>query len=132
MVELGVLLCESFTKENVPVNGATIVVAVADRLVDIVSNIKDITETAKKASTDLKKPLFCGITLIVEGEDFIAGAKEGNVMNLSEESILGGISFITIKLFDDMITLTKDPVDNLLKRMGITRMNDDGTEYSSN
>ena len=124
MVELGVLLCESFTKENVPVNGATIVVAVADRLVDIVSNIKDITKMAKKASNDLKKPLFCGITLIVEGEDFIAGAKEGDVMNLSEESILGGISFITIKLFDDMITLTKDPVDDLLKRLGITRMDD--------
>ena len=132
MVELGVLLCESFTKENAPVNGATIVVATAHRLVDIIGNIKGITEMAKKASTDLKKPLFCGVVIIVEGEELVAGAKEGDTMKLSEESILGGISFITVKLFDDMITLTKDPVDNLLKRMGITRMNGDGTEYSSN
>ena len=132
MVELGVLLCESFTKENVPVNGATIVVAVAHRLVDIVDNIKGITEMAKKASNDLKKPLFCGITLVVEGEEFIAGAKEGDAMKLSEESILGGISFITIKLFDDMVVLTTDPVDALLKKVGITKVGITGNDYSGN
>ena len=124
MVELGVLLCESFTKENVPVNGASIVIAVASSLFDIVDNIKHITKMAKKASTDLKKPLFCGVVITVEGEEFIAGAKEGDVMELCEEGILGGISFITIKLFDDMVTLKKDPVDDLLKRLGITRVDD--------
>lgn len=124
MVQLGVLLCESFTKENVPVNGATIVVATAHRLVDIIDNIKGITEMAKKASNDLKKPLFCGVVIIVEGEEFVAGAKEGDTMKLSEESILGGISFITVKLFDEMVTLTNDPVDDMLKKLGITRMDD--------
>ena len=132
MVELGVLLCESFTKENAPVNGATIVVATAHRLVDIIGNIKGITEMDKKASTDLKKPLFCGITLVVEGEEFIAGAKEGDAMKLSEESILGGISFITIKLFDDMVVLTTDPVDALLKKVGITKVGITGNDYSGN
>lgn len=131
MVELSVLLCESFSKENAPVNGAKIVVAVTHYLVDIVDNIKGITEMAKKASNDLKKPLFCGITLVVEGEEFIAGAKKGNAMKLSEESILGGISFITIKLFDDMVVLTTDPVDALLKKIGITRMEENDDDFGN-
>lgn len=131
MVELSVLLCESFDEENAPVNGVNVAVAVTHRLVDIVDNIKGITEMAKKASNVLKKPLFCGITLVVEGEEFIAGAKKGNAMKLSEESILGGISFITIKLFDDMVVLTTDPVDALLKKIGITRMEENDDDFGN-
>ena len=132
MVELSVLLCESFTKENVPVNGAAIAVAGADCMSDIMGNIEGIAKMAQKASYELEKPCFCGVTITVESEEFIAGCKEGSTMNLSEESITDCIGFILAKVFDDMVVLANDPVDDLLKKMGITRMNDDGTEYSSN
>ena len=133
MVQLGVLLCSSFNERNEPVDGVTVVVAVAHRLADIVNNIDSITEIAKKASNDLKKPLFSGIAVIVEGETFgVAGGKEGTPLKLNREGILDCINFIVVKLFDEMVTLTTDPVDDLLKRIGITRMDDDGTEYSSN
>ena len=132
MVELCVLLCESFSKENVPVNGAAIAVAGADCMSDIMGNIEDIAKTAQKASYELEKPCFCGVTIIVEGEEFVAGCKEGSSMDLSEKSINDCIGFILAKVFDERVVVPTDPVDNLLKRMGITRMNDDGTEYSGN
>ena len=132
MVELCVLLCSSFTEENVPVNGATVTVAKANCVSDIMGSIEDITKMAQKASHELDKPCFCGVTITVEGEEFIAGCKEGSSMELSERSITDCISFILAKVFDEMVVRTTDPVDDLLKKLGITRMNDDGTEYSSN
>lgn len=132
MVELCVLLCESFSKENVPVNGTAVAVAGANCVSDIMGNIEGIAKMAQKASYELKKPCFCGVAIMVESEEFIAGCKEGNSMKLSEKSITDCINFILAKVFDDMVVLANDPVDNLLKKMGITRMNDDGTEYSSN
>ena len=132
MVELCVLLCESFSKENVPVNGAAIPVAGANCMFDIMGNIEAIAKMAQRASYELKKPCFCGVTITVESEEFIAGCKEGSTMNLSKESINDCIDFILAKVFDERVVVPTDPVDNLLKRMGITRMNDDGTEYSSN
>lgn len=132
MVELCVLLCESFSKENVPVNGAAIPVAGANCMSDIMGNIEGIAKMAQKASYELEKPCFCGVTITVESEEFIAGCKEGSTMNLSEESITDCIGFILAKVFDERVVVPTDPVDNLLKRIGITRMNDDGTEYSSN
>ena len=132
MVELCVLLCSSFTEENVPVNGATVTVAGANRVFDIMGSIEDITKMAQKASYELDKPCFCGVMITVENREFIAGCGEGNSMKLSEKSITDCINFILAKVFDDMVVRTTDPVDDLLKRMGITRMNDDGTEYSSN
>ena len=132
MVELGVLLCSSFNEKNVPVNGATVTVAGANCVSDIMGSIKDITKMAQKASYELDKPCFCGVTITVEGEEFIAGCKEGNSMKLSEKSITDCINFILAKVFDKMVVFETDPVDDLLKKLGITRMNDDGTEYSSN
>ena len=132
MVELGVLLCSSFTEENVPVNGATVTVAKANCVSDIMGSIKDITKMAQKASYELNKRYFCGITITVEGEEFVAGCDKGSSMELSEKSITDCICFILAKVFDEMVTLTTDPVDDLLKKLGITRMDDDGTEYSSN
>ena len=132
MVELCVLLCSSFTEENVPVNGAEVAVAKANRMSDIMGSIEDITKMAQKASSELNRPCFCGVTITVEGEEFIAGCKEGSSMELSEKSITDCIGFILAKVFDEMVVLTTDPVDDLLKKLGITRMNDDGTEYSSN
>ena len=132
MVELGVLLCESFSKENVPVNGAAIPVAEADCMSDIMGNIEGIAKMAQKASYELKKPCFCGVTITVGNEEFIAGCKEGSTMDLSEKSINDCIDFILAKVFDEKVVVPTDPVDNLLKRLGITRMNDDGTEYSGN
>ena len=132
MVELCVLLCESFNKENVPVNGAAIAVAGASCMSDIMGNIFNITKMAQKASYELEKPCFCGVTITVESEEFIAGCKEGDSMKLSEKSITDCVNFILAKVFDEKVVVPTDPVDNLLKRMGITRMNDDGTEYSGN
>ena len=132
MVELCVLLCESFSKENVPVNGAAVPVAGANYMSDIMGNIEDIAKTAQRASYELKKPCFCGVTITVGSEEFIAGCKEDSIMDLSEKSINDCIDFILAKVFDERVVVPTDPVDNLLKRMGITRMNDDGTEYSSN
>lgn len=132
MVELCVLLCESFSKENVPVNGAAIPVAGANCMSDIMGNIEGITKMAQKASYGFKKPCFCGVTITVEGEEFVVGCKEGSIMDLSEESITDCIGFILAKVFDEKVVVPTDPVDALLKRMGITRMNDDGTEYSGN
>lgn len=132
MVELCVLLCESFNEENVPVNGAAIPVAGANCMSDIVGNIEGITKMAQKASHELNKPCFCGVTITVGSEEFIAGCGEGSSMKLSEKSITDCIDFILAKVFDERVVLPTDPVDNLLKKMGITRMNDDDTEYSSN
>ena len=132
MVELCVLLCESFSKENVPVNGVAVAVAGASYMSDIMGNIEGITKMAQKASYELEKPCFCGVTITVESKEFVAGCKEGNSMNLSEKSITDCIDFILAKVFDEMVVAPTDPVDNLLKKMGITRMNDDGTEYSGN
>ena len=132
MVELCVLLCSSFTEENVPVNGAEVAVAKANRVSDIMGNIEDITKMAQKASYELDKPCFCGVVITVESREFIAGCGKGSSMKLSEKSITDCVGFILAKVFDEMIVLENDPVDDLLKRMGITRMNDDGTEYSSN
>ena len=132
MVQLCVLLCESFSKENVPVNGAAVAIAGASCVSDIMGNIEDITKMAQKASYELEKPCFCGVTITVESEEFIAGCKEGDSMKLSEKSITDCVNFILAKVFDEKVVLPTDPVDALLKRMGITRMNDDGTECSSN
>ena len=132
MVELCVLLCSSFTEENVPVNGAAVVVAGANCMSDIIGSIEDITKMAQKASYELDKRYFCGITITVEGHEFIAGCKEGDSMKLSEKSITDCINFILAKVFDEKVVLPTDPVDALLKKMGITRMDDDGTEYSGN
>ena len=132
MVELCVLLCESFSKENVPVNGAAVALAGANCMSDIMGNIEDITKMAQKASYELEKPCFCGVTITVESEEFIAGCKEGDSMKLSEKSITDCIGFILAKVFDEKVVVPTDPVDALLKKMGITRMNDDGTEYSGN
>ena len=132
MVELGVLLCSSFDEKNEPVDGASVMVAGANCVSDIMGSIEGITKMAQKASYELDKPCFCGVTIIVEGEEFVAGCDKGSSMKLSEKSITDCINFILAKVFDDMVVLENDPVDDLLKRMGITRMNDDGTEYSSN
>ena len=132
MVELCVLLCSSFNEKNEPVNGASVMVAGANCVSDIMGSIEDITKMAQKASSELNRPCFCGVTITVEGEEFIAGCKEGSSMELSERSITDCIGFILSKVFDEMVVRTTDPVDDLLKKLGITRMNDDGTEYSSN
>ena len=132
MVELGVLLCESFDEENVPVNGANIAVAGANCVSDIMGNIEDITKMAQKASHELNKPCFCGVTITVESEEFIAGCKEGSIMDLSEKSITDCVNFILAKVFDDMVVLTTDPVEELLKKAGITRIGTTGNNYSSN
>ena len=124
MVELCVLLCESFSKENVPVNGAAIAVAKANCMSDIMGNVEGITKMAQKASHELNKPCFCGVTITVESEEFIAGCKEGSTMKLSEKSITDCINFILAKVFDERVVLPTDPVDNLLKKIGITRMDD--------
>lgn len=132
MVELCVLLCSSFNEENVPVNGAEVAVAKANCVSDIMGSIEDITKMAQKASYESDKSCFCGVTITVESQEFIAGCKEGSTMDLSEKSITDCINFILAKVFDEKVVLPTDPVDALLKKMGITRMNDDGTEYSSN
>jgi hypothetical protein len=124
MVELGVLLCESFDEENVPVNGVNVAVAGANCVSDIMGSIEDITKMAQKASHELNKPCFCGVTITVRDEEFIAGCKEGSSMELSEKSITDCISFILAKVFDEMVVLENDPVDDLLKKLGITRMDD--------
>ena len=124
MVELCVLLCSSFTEENVPVNGATVTVAKANCVSDIMGSIKDITKMAQKASYELDKRYFCGITITVENHEFIVGCDKGSSMELSEKSITDCICFILAKVFDEMVTLTTDPVDDMLKKIGITRMDD--------
>ena len=132
MVELCVLLCSSFTEENVPVNGAEVAVAKADCMSDIMGNIEGIAKMAQKASYELKKPCFCGVTIIVEGEEFVAGCDKGSSMELSEKSITDCINFILAKVFDDMVVLTTDPVEELLKKAGITRIGTTGNNYSGN
>ena len=44
MVELGVLLCSSFNEKNEPVDGASVMVAGANCMSDIMGNIEDITK----------------------------------------------------------------------------------------
>ena len=132
MVELCVLLCSSFNEKNEPVDGASVMVAGANCVSDIMGSIEDITKMAQKASYELDKPCFCGVTITVEGEEFIAGCKEGNFMELSERSITDCISFILAKVFDEMVVLTNDPVDDLLKKIGITRMDDTNNGYFGN
>ena len=132
MVELCVLLCSSFDEKNEPVDGASVMVVGANCVSDIMGSIEGITKIAQKASYELDKPCFCGVTIIVEGEEFVAGCDKGSSMELSEKSITDCICFILAKVFDEMVVLTNDPVDDLLKKLGITRVNDDGTEYSSN
>ena len=131
MVELCVLLCESFSLENVPVNGAAIPVAGAACMSDIMGNIEDITKMAQKASYELKKPCFCGVTITVEGEEFIAGCREGSSMKLSEKSITDCINFILAKVFDEKVVLPTDPVDALLKKIGITRMEENDDDFGN-
>ena len=131
MVELCVLLCESFSKENVPVNGANVAVAGANCVSDIMGNIEDITKMAQKASYELEKPCFCGVIITVERNEFIAGCKEGDSMKLSEKSITDCVGFILAKVFDERVVLPTDPVDNLLKRMGITRMEENDDDFGN-
>ena len=132
MVQLGVLLCSSFDEKNEPVDGASVMVAGANCVSDIMGSIEGITKMAQKASSELNRPCFCGVTINVESQEFIVGCGESSSMELSEKSITDCICFILAKVFDDMVVLENDPVDDLLKRMGITRMNDGGTEYSNN
>ena len=132
MVELRVLLCSSFNEENVPVNGAEVAVAKANCVSDIMGSIEDITKMAQKASYELDKPCFCGVTITVEGEEFIAGCGEGSSMELSERSITDCICFILAKVFDEMVVLENDPVDDMLKKIGITRMDDTNNGYFGN
>ena len=124
MVQLGVLLCSSFNEKNEPVDGASVMVVGANCVSDIMGSIKGITKMAQKASYELDKPCFCGVTIIVEGEEFVAGCDKGSSMELSEKSITDCINFILAKVFDDMVVRENDPVDALLKKMGITRMDD--------
>ena len=131
MVELCVLLCESFTKENVPVNGAAVAVAGANCMSDIMGNIEDITKMAQKASYELEKPCFCGVIITVESNEFITGCKEGNSMKLSEKSITDCVNFILAKVFDEKVVVPTDPVDALLKRMGITRMEENDDDFGN-
>ena len=131
MVELGVLLCESFDEENVPVNGANITVAVANCVSDIMGSIEDITKMAQKASYELEKPCFCGVIITVESNEFITGCREGNSMKLSEKSITDCINFILAKVFDEKVVLPTDPVDALLKKMGITRMEENDDDFGN-
>ena len=131
MVELGVLLCESFDEENVPVNGVNVAVAGANCMSDIIGNIEDITKMAQKASYELEKPCFCGVIITVESNEFITGCKEGNSMKLSEKSITDCVNFILAKVFDDMVVLKTDPVDDLLKRLGITRMEENDDDFGN-
>ena len=131
MVELGVLLCESFDEENVPVNGANIAVAGANCVSDIMGSIEDITKMAQKASYELEKPCFCGVIITVESNEFVAGCDKGSTMKLSEESITDCISFILAKVFDEMVVLPTDPVDALLKKMGITRMEENDDDFGN-
>ena len=131
MVELGVLLCESFDEENVPVNGANVGVARANCVSDIMGGIEDITKMAQKASYELEKPCFCGVTITVGNEEFIAGCKEGSTMDLSKESINDCIDFILAKVFDEKVVLPTDPVDALLKKMGITRMEENDDDFGN-
>ena len=132
MVELGVLLCESFDEENVPVNGVNVAVAGANCMSDIIGNIEDITKMAQKASYELEKPCFCGVIITVESNEFITGCKEGNSMKLSEKSITDCVNFILAKVFDDVVVLTTDPVEELLKKAGITRIGTTDDDYSGN
>ena len=131
MVELCVLLCESFNEENVPVNGAAIPVAGANCMSDIMGSIEDITKMAQKASYELEKPCFCGVIITVESNEFITGCKEGNSMKLSEKSITDCINFILAKVFDEKVVLPTDPVDALLKKMGITRMEENDDDFGN-
>ena len=124
MVQLGVLLCSSFNKKNEPVDGASVMVAGANCVSDIMGSIEGITKMAQKASYELDKPCFCGVTIIVEGEEFVAGCDKGSSMKLSEKSITDSICFILAKVFDEKVVVPTDPVDNLLKKIGITRMDD--------
>ena len=130
MVQLGVLLCSSFDEKNEPVDGASVMVAGANCVSDIMGSIEGITKMAQKASYELDKPCFCGVTIIVEGEEFVAGCDKGSSMKLSEKSITDCINFILAKVFDDVVVLTTDPVDDLLKKMGITRIGTTGNNYS--
>ena len=131
MVQLGVLLCESFSKENVPVNGVNVTVAGANCMSDIIGNIEDITKMAQKASYELEKPCFCGVTITVGSEEFIAGCDKGSSMELSEKSITDCVNFILAKVFDDMVVLVNDPVDDLLKKLGITRMEENDDDFGN-
>ena len=131
MVELGVLLCESFDEENVPVNGANVTVAGANCVSDIMGSIEDITKMAQKASYELEKPCFCGVIITVENQEFITGCKEGDLMKLSEKSITDCINFILAKVFDEKVVLPTDPVDALLKKMGITRMEENDDDFGN-
>ena len=131
MVELCVLLCESFNEENVPVNGVAVAVAGASYMSDIMGSIEGITKMAQKTSYELEKPCFCGVTITVESKEFVAGCKEGNSMNLSEKSITDCIDFILAKVFDEMVVAPTDPVDNLLKKMGITRMEENDDDFGN-
>ena len=131
MVELGVLLCESFDEENVPVNGANVGVARANCVSDIMGSIEDITKMAQKASYELEKPCFCGVIITVESNEFITGCREGNSMKLSEKSITDCINFILAKVFDEKVVLPTDPVDALLKKMGITRMEENDDDFGN-
>ena len=131
MVELGVLLCESFDEENVHVNGVNVAVAGANCMSDIMGNIEDITKMAQKASYELEKPCFCGVIITVENNEFIAGCKEGDSMKLSEKSITDCVNFILAKVFDEKVVLPTDPVDALLKKMGITRMEENDDDFGN-
>ena len=131
MVELCVLLCSSFNEENEPVGGVSVRVAGATCMSNIMGHIEDITKMAQKASYELKKPCFCGVTITVEEKEFIAGCKEGSSMDLSEKNITDCIDFILAKVFDDMVVRTTDPVDDLLKKLGITRMEENDDDFGN-
>ena len=131
MVELCVLLCSSFNEKNEPVDGVSVTVAGANCVSDIMGSIEDITKMAQKASYELDKPRFCGVMITVENREFVAGCGKGNSMKLSEKSITDCINFILAKVFDDMVVRTTDPVDDLLKRMGITRMEENDDDFGN-
>lgn len=131
MVELCVLLCSSFNEKNEPVGGVSVMVARANCVSDIMGGIEDITKMAQKASYELKRPCFCGVTITVESNEFITGCKEGGSMKLSEKSITDCIGFILAKVFDESVVRTNDPVDDLLKKLGITRMEENDDDFGN-
>lgn len=104
-VRFSVLLCTSLIEQK-PIDGAAVGIFETDSITNVLNAIHqddNLVHVIKKAQIELKRPLFVGVRIEVNGEEFPDIRRSAPCTDVSKEILSEAVHALTAMFFDEVV-----------------------------
>ena len=107
-VRFSVLLCTALIEQK-PINGAAVGIFETDSITNVLNAIHqddNLVYVIKKTQIEMKRPLFVGVRIEVDGEEFPDIRRNAPCTDISKEILSEGVHALTAMFFDEVVSTT--------------------------